>query len=245
MKKAYELATLTGTQVLLLVASETGHVYTFATPKLQPLITKPDGKNLIQACLNSPDLSEGQSVSNMESSTGSKTLGIRGSIASRNSDNVAHSNSPPEPPNNNEPKKRIWDSIEKPPNYGERNSKRIKSELTSFKSPMIPPAKLPHYSQTPEIYPNIPPFNPNQNCLPSMSIGLGNGGPRSLGHLDTLNQNPTSDSSGSFLFPSHGFHSPMISGLPMPPGLSHRSLERYDDDEDDDEDEDEDDDSQP
>ncbi|KAJ3279537.1 hypothetical protein HK104_001387 [Borealophlyctis nickersoniae] len=55
MKKAYELSTLTGTQVLLLVASETGHVYTFATPKLQPLITKPDGKNLIQACLNAPD----------------------------------------------------------------------------------------------------------------------------------------------------------------------------------------------
>lgn len=55
MKKAYELSTLTGTQVLLLVASETGHVYTFATPKLQPLITKPEGKNLIQACLNSSD----------------------------------------------------------------------------------------------------------------------------------------------------------------------------------------------
>jgi len=55
MKKAYELSTLTGTQVLLLVASETGHVYTFATPKLQPLITKPDGKNLIQGCLNAPD----------------------------------------------------------------------------------------------------------------------------------------------------------------------------------------------
>ncbi len=41
--------------MLLLVASETGHVYTFATPKLQPLITKQEGKNLIQACLNSPD----------------------------------------------------------------------------------------------------------------------------------------------------------------------------------------------
>lgn len=58
MKKAYELSTLTGTQVLLLVASETGHVYTFATPKLQPLITKPEGKNLIQACLNAPDGSD-------------------------------------------------------------------------------------------------------------------------------------------------------------------------------------------
>lgn len=33
-------------------------MYTFATPKLQPLITKPEGKNLIQACLNAPDGSE-------------------------------------------------------------------------------------------------------------------------------------------------------------------------------------------
>jgi hypothetical protein len=39
---------LTGTQVLLLVVSETGLVYTFTTPKLQPLVTKAEGKNLIQ-----------------------------------------------------------------------------------------------------------------------------------------------------------------------------------------------------
>jgi len=55
MKKAYELATLTGTQVMILVASETGHVYTFATQKLQPMITSDAGKSLIQTCLNSPD----------------------------------------------------------------------------------------------------------------------------------------------------------------------------------------------
>lgn len=55
MKKAYELSVLTGTQVLLLVVSETGLVYTFTTPKLQPLVTKPEGKNLIQACLNAPE----------------------------------------------------------------------------------------------------------------------------------------------------------------------------------------------
>ncbi|KAF8133764.1 SRF-TF-domain-containing protein [Boletus edulis] len=51
--QAYELSTLTGTQVLLLVVSETGLVYTFTTAKLQPLVTQPEGKNLIQACLNS------------------------------------------------------------------------------------------------------------------------------------------------------------------------------------------------
>lgn len=53
--QAYELSTLTGTQVLLLVVSETGLVYTFTTVKLQPIVTKPEGKNLIQACLNAPD----------------------------------------------------------------------------------------------------------------------------------------------------------------------------------------------
>ena len=46
---------MTGTQVMLLVASETGHVYTFATRKLQPMITSESGKALIQTCLNSPD----------------------------------------------------------------------------------------------------------------------------------------------------------------------------------------------
>lgn len=49
--QAYELSVLTGTQVLLLVVSETGLVYTFTTPKLQPLVTKAEGKNLIQVRL--------------------------------------------------------------------------------------------------------------------------------------------------------------------------------------------------
>lgn len=63
MKKAYELSTLTGTQVMVLVASETGHVYTFATRKLQPMITSEAGKALIQTCLNSPDPPMGPSAS--------------------------------------------------------------------------------------------------------------------------------------------------------------------------------------
>lgn len=42
--------------MLLLVVSETGLVYTFTTVKLQPIVTKPEGKNLIQACLNAPDV---------------------------------------------------------------------------------------------------------------------------------------------------------------------------------------------
>lgn len=58
MKKAYELSTLTGTQVMLLVASETGHVYTFATKKLRPMISSEAGKTLIRNCLNTPDIDD-------------------------------------------------------------------------------------------------------------------------------------------------------------------------------------------
>ncbi|RCN23740.1 hypothetical protein ANCCAN_30572 [Ancylostoma caninum] len=39
---------------MLLVASETGHVYTYATKKLQPMISSDTGKALIQTCLNAP-----------------------------------------------------------------------------------------------------------------------------------------------------------------------------------------------
>ncbi|KAJ8662000.1 pheromone receptor transcription factor [Lichtheimia ornata] len=82
MKKAYELSTLTGTQVLLLVVSETGLVYTFTTPKLQPLVTKPEGKGLIQACLNAPDEPVAPNVSS--SSMGNKSIndGVRDSSSS-------------------------------------------------------------------------------------------------------------------------------------------------------------------
>ncbi|THV00855.1 hypothetical protein K435DRAFT_854374 [Dendrothele bispora CBS 962.96] len=53
MKKANFIPFLSSS-VLLLVVSETGLVYTFTTAKLQPLVTQPEGKNLIQACLNAP-----------------------------------------------------------------------------------------------------------------------------------------------------------------------------------------------
>ncbi|KAG5678605.1 hypothetical protein PVAND_008266 [Polypedilum vanderplanki] len=82
MKKAYELSTLTGTQVMLLVASETGHVYTFATRKLQPMITSEAGKTLIQTCLNSPDLSATVSSSDQRmSATGFEETELNYSIS--------------------------------------------------------------------------------------------------------------------------------------------------------------------
>ncbi|CAJ0835679.1 7485_t:CDS:2 [Entrophospora sp. SA101] len=93
--KAYELSTLTGTQVLLLVVSETGLVYTFTTPKLQPLVTKPEGKNLIQACLNAPDPPQ-------EPSTPSRV--------SQNPPTYSNDNAPTVDGNNNDS---VYDSVDR------------------------------------------------------------------------------------------------------------------------------------
>lgn len=79
--QAYELSTLTGTQVMLLVASETGHVYTFATRKLQPMITSEAGKTLIQTCLNSPDIPIVPSADQRMSATGFEETELNYSIS--------------------------------------------------------------------------------------------------------------------------------------------------------------------
>ncbi|KAG8990567.1 transcription factor of the MADS box, partial [Tulasnella sp. JGI-2019a] len=72
MTKAHELSTLTGTQVLLLVVSESGLVYTYTTDKLQPIVTQPEGKNLIQSYLNAPTpTGGGMPVSNSSGPPGS------------------------------------------------------------------------------------------------------------------------------------------------------------------------------
>lgn len=44
MKKAYELSVLTGTDVMLVIASDSGSIFTFTTPKLKPLIEDSDGR---------------------------------------------------------------------------------------------------------------------------------------------------------------------------------------------------------
>jgi hypothetical protein len=53
--QALELSTLTGTQVLLLVASETGHIYAYSTHKFRPIIETDQGKEYLHNCLNSTD----------------------------------------------------------------------------------------------------------------------------------------------------------------------------------------------
>ncbi|KAL1242764.1 Serum response factor [Trichinella spiralis] len=98
MKKAYELSTLTGTQVMLLVASETGHVYTFATKKLQPMITSEAGKALIQTCLNSSDppstlAGASPSATMMESSQGALFTSTTTPVTKSNGQTVVDSES--------------------------------------------------------------------------------------------------------------------------------------------------------
>lgn len=44
--------------MLLLVVSQTGLVYTFTTPKLEAIVKQPEGRNLIQECLNAPGPSD-------------------------------------------------------------------------------------------------------------------------------------------------------------------------------------------
>ncbi|CAI4048058.1 hypothetical protein SKDZ_13G1740 [Saccharomyces kudriavzevii ZP591] len=55
MKKAYELSVLTGANILLLILANSGLVYTFTTPKLEPVVREDEGKNLIKACINAPN----------------------------------------------------------------------------------------------------------------------------------------------------------------------------------------------
>lgn len=79
MKKAHELSILTGTDVLLLVASETGHIYTFSTRKLKPVITNHQSRNLIQDCLSQPDFSSDEEGGFAHDSP----LGVRERLACR------------------------------------------------------------------------------------------------------------------------------------------------------------------
>jgi len=52
MKKAQELAVLTGSQALVVIASETNHIYTFSTPGLKPLLTDDKCRSFLLSCLS-------------------------------------------------------------------------------------------------------------------------------------------------------------------------------------------------
>ncbi|THH06663.1 hypothetical protein EW145_g3934 [Phellinidium pouzarii] len=68
MRGSYELSTLTGSQVLVLAVSENGLVYTFATTRLQGLVTRPEVRgNTLGNAVQQPIASERQQpISNVE-----------------------------------------------------------------------------------------------------------------------------------------------------------------------------------
>lgn len=52
MKKAFELATLTGSDVMVLVVSKKSQsVYAYTTPTIAPLIREPEGQAILNQCL--------------------------------------------------------------------------------------------------------------------------------------------------------------------------------------------------
>lgn len=53
-KKAYDLTTLTGCEIFLFLASETGQIYVFSTKRMRPLATDKKALELIERCLNVP-----------------------------------------------------------------------------------------------------------------------------------------------------------------------------------------------
>lgn len=55
LSRAYKLSKMTGTQVLVVIQSETGDVYTYATKKLRPVIASEEGKELLRTCLGHSD----------------------------------------------------------------------------------------------------------------------------------------------------------------------------------------------
>ncbi|CAG8435297.1 5542_t:CDS:2 [Diversispora eburnea] len=123
------------TQVLLLVVSETGLVYTFTTPKLQPLVTKPEGKNLIQACLNAPDAPSGQ-----ESPTTARTT--------QNAPVYGNDNSAPVDNNNND----VYDNDRKSQPYAIGLNPYNQYGMSLGNSgiaapPYMPAAGYPQYNQ--------------------------------------------------------------------------------------------------
>jgi SRF-type transcription factor (DNA-binding and dimerisation domain) len=61
MKKAFELNVMTGSEMIIIIASETGHVYTYSTPKLKNVL-KEQQKNIQDSLVNeipSDDLRRG------------------------------------------------------------------------------------------------------------------------------------------------------------------------------------------
>ncbi|WVW85128.1 hypothetical protein I302_107165 [Kwoniella bestiolae CBS 10118] len=212
MKKAYELSILTGTQVLLLVVSETGLVYTFTTTKLQPLVQKAEGKNLIQACLNAPDGfgPDGQPLGGPVAPTKAKNGGLAirphkltaaasaamaASAQAASDEHASNSQSQGQPQPQGQAQAHAQAQIDAAASIGQgtpaaaRPKKRLPSKKrqasTNQQQPVLPELDIPPVPQIPDIHRQA--------------------SPNTQGH----------PSSGGIIDPS--LHSPLSAGFHMPP----------------------------
>ncbi|KAJ2996930.1 hypothetical protein HDV02_006022 [Globomyces sp. JEL0801] len=64
IKKAHELAILTGNQILLLMTSESGNVFSYATPKFQTIFSPENQNSMVKTCFESIGISPSQVYEN-------------------------------------------------------------------------------------------------------------------------------------------------------------------------------------
>ncbi|GLB38372.1 putative MADS [Lyophyllum shimeji] len=225
MKKAYELSTLTGTQVLLLVVSETGLVYTFTTAKLQPLVTQPEGKNLIQACLNAPPgaLPSSHPIGPPINRT-SAPMPMSGAPPPPSNLPGGLSINPSGPPPKDEDE---GDDVEDSPGHGSRVKRRRRASSNAgptsaggpnrgATSPHSPNASIPPLSIPTSGQPGQPPsqsHQPHQQPTPSQ-IALG----ASPTSPQQQHQQVTSSSAAAYSGGSYGHHP----GQPQQPTQHHQ-----------------------
>lgn len=145
---------------MLLVASETGHVYTFATRKLQPMITSEAGKQLIQTCLNSPEAPDPTNPSPIQSAIGSdQRMSASGFEETELTFDVQDLNEAAE-------KQKVRQPLAYNPSVSSAHLPNISQSLSSSHSHLYTlPHPSQHYTNSPQTHYTSPHYSP-----PSPSI---------------------------------------------------------------------------
>jgi len=76
LKKAFELSAMTESQILALVVSETGNVFSYATDDLLPLLNEEQFRTAIKSCLEAPSnttMTSQNKINSLKSVTGSSS----------------------------------------------------------------------------------------------------------------------------------------------------------------------------
>jgi len=82
LKKAFELSAMTESQILALVVSETGNVFSYATDDLLPLLNEEEFRTAIKACLESP--ATATATTTLQNKTNSLKSSVTSSLRKKN-----------------------------------------------------------------------------------------------------------------------------------------------------------------